>query len=258
MKILLATDGSKYSEGAAKFLTCLNLSSEDEITIFHVIYWIPFLYDKESYFGTLKEMKIEIAPRIIDSAFEILKPLNAKISTAIIDGSPEQSIIDTAVDSDTDMIVMGARGIKGIDSILIGSTTKSVAINSPKPVIIIKLPVFRTPDKVKILFATDGSEYSLAAGEFLSSMPFHDNTEITILNVIWSHFSDIPERFVMEIDERVKDIIAKSRMLEFMESEKIIEQAHKILSKRFKNIDVLSKVADPSMEILKTSEELKG
>jgi len=41
MKILLATDGSEYSETAAKILTCLKLSAEDEITVFHAMYFIP-------------------------------------------------------------------------------------------------------------------------------------------------------------------------------------------------------------------------
>lgn len=256
MKILLATDGSKHSEGAASFLTSLNLSAEDEVTIFHVVYWIPFLYDRESYFDTFKEIKMKIAPEIIDSAFEILKPLNAKISTAITDGSPEQSIIDTAVDSGTDLIVMGARGIKGIEAIFVGSTTKSVAANSPVPVFIIKLPVFHDPDRIKILFATDGSEYSLATEKLLSSIPFYDNTEMTVLNVIWSYFSDIPEKYVMKINERIKDDMAKTGSAELMESERIIEQTRKRLGKRFSNINILSKVGDPSAEILKTSEAL--
>ena len=100
MKILLATDGSESSEGAAKFLTSLNLSSEDEITIFHALYWVPSIYpshvwfsqkwyDKEydevSYDNAIKEIKKEIAPRIIDSAFKILQPVKAKLSTAIIE-----------------------------------------------------------------------------------------------------------------------------------------------------------------------------
>ncbi len=256
MKILLATDGSKHSEGAASFLTSLNLSAEDEVTIFHVVYWIPFLYDRESYFDTFKEIKMKIAPEIIDSVFEILKPLNAKISTAITDGSPEQSIIDTAVDSGTDLIVMGARGIKGIEAIFVGSTTKSVAANSPVPVLMIKLPVFHDPDRIKILFATDGSEYSLATEKLLSSIPFYDNTEMTVLNVIWSYFSDIPEKYVMKINERIKDDMAKTGSAELMESERIIEQTRKRLGKRFSNINILSKVGDPSAEILKTSEAL--
>ncbi len=258
MKILLATDGSEHSEGAAQFLTCLNLSSDDEITVFHAVYWIPFLYDKESYYNSLKQIKKEIAPRILDSALNILKSVNAKISTAIIDGSPEYYIPQVAKDSDMDMIVMGARGIKGIKSFFIGSVTRSVAINSPKPVFVAKLPVCKKSDTIKILFTTDGSDYSAATGEFLSSMPFPDNTEVTILNVIWSDFSDIPERFVMEVNERIKEVAAKTRTMEFTESERIIEQARKNLSKRFKNINVLSKVGDPSTEILKTSETLKA
>jgi hypothetical protein len=88
MKILLATDGSEYSKGAAKFLKCLKLSVEDEITIFHAVYWIPFLYDAEFYIETFKEIKQEIAPKIVDSIMDILKPANARISTAIVEGSP--------------------------------------------------------------------------------------------------------------------------------------------------------------------------
>jgi len=37
MGILLTTVGSEYSQGAARFLTRLNLSPEDEITVLYVI-----------------------------------------------------------------------------------------------------------------------------------------------------------------------------------------------------------------------------
>ena len=54
---------------------------------------------------------------------------------------------------------------------------------------------------MKVLFATDGSEHSLATEDLLSSVPFADITEVTILNVTWSTFTDIPERFIKERDE---------------------------------------------------------
>ena len=94
MKILLATDGSEYSKGAAQFLKTLKLSTESEIIIFHAVYWIPFLYDSESYIETFKEIKQEIAPRIVDSIMDILKPARARISISIVVGSPAQCIID--------------------------------------------------------------------------------------------------------------------------------------------------------------------
>jgi nucleotide-binding universal stress UspA family protein len=257
MKILLATDGSEYSKRAAEFLTSLNLSSNDEITIFHAVYWIPFLYDKESYYETLKEIKKDIAPKIIDSVLDILKPVRAKISTAIVEGPPEECIIDMANSSDIDMIVTGARGIKGIKSLFIGSVTRSVAVTSSKPVLVTKLPACERTDTMKILFATDGSDYSIATGEFLSKIPFHDNTKIAIVHVIPTEFLDIPETFVPGIIEQMIEIAEKFKSMRLIESERITDQARQYLSRKFKNIEVLSEVGDPSTEILKAAETLK-
>jgi len=256
MKILLATDGSEHSNGAARFLTRLNLSSVDEIAVFHAVYWIPFLYDTESYYDTFREIKEEIAPKIIDSALDILKPVHARISTYILDGSPEQCIIDVAAKSEADLIVMGARGIEGIESLFVGSVTRSVAIKSAKPVLVTKLPVSEEPDKMKILFATDGSEYSIGTGEFLSGIPLPHNTQITILNVMPSEFPDIPEAFVPEIIEQMIKVAEKFKAMRLIESERITNQARQYLSKKFKNIEVLSEVGDPSTVILKTAESL--
>jgi len=257
MKILLATDGSRYSELTAKFLTCLNLSFDDEITIFHVVYWIPFLYDKNSYFGALKAIKEEVAPKVIDSVLNILKDVNAKISTAIIDGSPEQCIVDVAAESNMDLIAMGARGIKGIKSFFIGSVTNSVALSASKPVFITKPPGCNRSGNLKILFATDGSDHSIATGKLLSEIPFPEDTEITILNVTWPVFLDLPQTFVPEVNEKMIEIADRAQAIEGMNSERIIEQAREYLRGRFNNIKVLSKEGDPSTEILETSEELK-
>jgi nucleotide-binding universal stress UspA family protein len=263
MKILLATDGSEYSISAAEFLTRMSWSSADSIKVFHAIYAIPFRYDEKFHFSTLKAIKKDIAPRVLDSAVAVLKSVQANISVEIEEGSPnqctpEQCIIDAAESSGMDAIVMGARGIKGIESVFIGSVTRLVTIKSSKPVLVVKPAVRIKSDKMKILFATDGSDYSRATGEFLSSIPFPDGSEVTILNIVSSNFSDIPERFVMEIDERIKEVVASTKAREFTESEKIIEQARDNLSKRFKNIFVLSKVGDPSTEILKTSETMEA
>jgi len=258
MKILLSTDGSEYSEWAAKFLTRLYWSWDDNITVFHTVHWIPFRYDEEFYLDTLKEIKKEIAPRILDDTLDILKPVQAKISVAIVEGSPEQCIVDTAVDSDMDMIVMGSRGIKGIESIFIGSVTRSVVVNSVKPVLVIKPPISPKSYRIKILLAIDGSDYSHATMEFLSSIPFPDGTEVTILNVIWPNIFDIPERFVMEINKRIKNLVATAKAKELTESEKVIELAREYLNKRFKNINVLSKIGDPSTEIIRTADTMEA
>jgi len=259
MKILLATDGSEYSELAIRFLSCLNLSPDDEITVFHAVSWYPLYYEKEYYYETLKEIKQEIAPKILDAALNILKPMKAKISTAIEEGSPEQCIVDTAESSGMDLIVMGARGIKGVKSLFIGSVTRSVAHNSSTPVLVIKPPVGSSPDRCKILFATDGSDNAAATGVFLSRIPFPGNAEMAILNVISAPFSlSIPETFYPGINERIVKIEVQEREREFRNSERVIELAREQLGKRFNKIEVLSEVGDPSTEILRVSETSKS
>ena len=257
MNILLATDGSEYSKGAAKFLKCLKLSVEDEIKIFHAVYWIPFLYDAEFYIETFKEIKQEIAPKIVDSIIDILKPINARISTAIVEGSPAQCIIDAVRTSDIDMVVMGARGIKGIESLFAGSVTRAVAIKSPKPVLVTKLPVREQP-VFKVLYATDGSEYSRDTGNFLTSVPFPDNTEITALNVVPPEFLDIPETFAPKVNERIIEIRDQAQLIRLNNSQRIVEQAEEILSKTIRTIRILSEVGDTSAVILRVSEEIKA
>lgn len=261
MKVLLATDGSEYSEHAAKFLTRINWSNDDSITVFHAVYAVPFRQNEKFYFNTLKALKKEIAPRILDSALAILKPVQANLSVEIEEFSPsrctpDQCVIKAAEASGTDLIAMGARGIKGIASVFLGSVTRLVTINSSKPVLVVKPTAGMTPDKMKILFATDGSGHSLATGEFLSSIPFPEIAEVTILNIISSSFSDVPERFVPEVDERVKEAVAAARKIEFAESEDIVARARENFGKRFKNISVLSKVGYPTTEILKTGEAM--
>lgn len=263
MKILLATDGSECSERAAKFLTRMNWSPDDAITVFHALYAVPFQYDEKFHYDTLKAIKKDLAPRILDSALAILKPVQAKLSVEIDEFSPgrstpDQCIVRAAGASRSDLIVMGARGIKGIVSVFLGSVTRLVAINSSVPVLVVKPAGSMESDTMKILFAIDGSASSRASGEFLHSIPFPGRAEITLLNVVSSGFSDVPERFALEINDRIKEIVAETRERELEESEKIIEQASAPLRKRFKNISTLSKIGDPSAEILNTAETMQA
>lgn len=256
MKILLPTDGSEYSEGAARFLTALDLSPQDEVNVFHVISGVPFKDDRDSYHSAVRKIRQEIAPRILDSTVEILRPLKARVSTALVDGYPGKSVIDVAMDTDADLVVMGARGLKSVKSFFLGSVTRWVAINSPKPTLVIKPPQWQAPEKMRVLFATDGSECAYTAGKFLASVPFREDAEVTILNVIWSALSDIPERYAMEVNERMKEVVARSRTEEYADSERVIEETGKILAKRFAKIDGMTKSGDAAHEILENAEKL--
>lgn len=251
---MLATDGSDGSEGAARFLTSLNLTEADEVAVVHVIGWVPFKDDWETHFAAIKQIKQEVAPRILDSCVSILSPLKARISTSVLEGYPDKSLVDLSEDSNADLVVMGARGLKGIKSFFIGSVTRSVAAYSSRPSLIIKPPQWKPKDTLRILLSTDGSHYAESAIKLLSSMPFPSHAELYILNVIWPAMADIPERFVMEINDRIKDTVARARTAEYAASEKTIETAYERLKDKFGKVTRISKVGDPSEAILTTTE----
>jgi nucleotide-binding universal stress UspA family protein len=250
MKILLATDGSEYSIGAAQFLSRLRCSPDDEITVLYVIPEVPTSDAEESYYADLLSVKKEIAPKILDATIDKLKDLKAKINTVVAAGHPDKAIIDAAVLVRMDMIVMGARGIKGMKSLFIGSVTRATAIKSPVPVLATRAPQWKASGPLKILYATDGSEAARETGKLLARIPFPENSEVTIMHVSGSSFADIPERFYLEVEDRVKEIAAKITEMEYRRDEGIIHDARGILEGKFAKVSDLVKSGDPSEMIL--------
>jgi nucleotide-binding universal stress UspA family protein len=255
MKILLPTDGSEYSEAAVRFLKRLQVTSQDEITLLHVISDDPFQDKDDYYYEKIKEVKEGVAPRILESALQILKPAPAKINPVIMSGYPDKCIVDAAVSANVDIIIMGHKRLKGIKSHIIGSVTKSVSINSPKPVLVIKQPRSESPERLKILFATDGSASARKAAEMLALIPFPDTTAIIILHVITPAFHDIPDKYVTGIERSVKEDLKRYRA---EDSHEIIAQTAEYLRRKFPAVETVTKTGDPSDEILGTADELKA
>lgn len=261
VKILLATDGSDYSDCAAQFLGRLAWTPEDTITVFHAIYAVPFREDEQFHFDTLKAIKIQIAPKIIDSAVALLQNVRANLSAEIDEFAPsqctpEQCIIDAAQLAGADLVVMGARGLKGVASLLVGSVTKSVALYSPIPLLVVRPTPPARSGSMKILFAVDGSDSSFATGELLSSLPFPSHAALTLLHVLSPAFGDVPAKFLVGLDQKSKDVVERVRTREEKDASAVLEQAKRLIRKTFKHIQSLSKIGDPSTEILKTAEML--
>ncbi|MDH4232695.1 MAG: universal stress protein [Nitrospirota bacterium] len=254
MNILLAVDGSECSDDATRFLTNFNLNPEDKIIIFHVVSEVPY---EDEYHAQIKRAIGRVAPQILVSASGILKNIKARVSVAEKEGYPDATIVASAVDTGADLIVMGARGVKGIKLFLLGSVARKVAADSPRPVLVVKRTEWEMPGRMRVLFATDGSDSSKATAGLLAAMPFYPDVEITLLNVQRSAFYDIPERFVMEVDDRLKETVADRRQKEIEKAERILEESGNTLSGKYENLQTMIKYGDPSSEILSTAEQQK-
>jgi nucleotide-binding universal stress UspA family protein len=256
VKVLLATDGSKWSEGAARFLTRFDFSKADEITVLHVVPDLPFPHSGIPDFVALLQIGEKLAPEIVDETAIVLKDLGANISTAVTTGHPAEAILDVATQANSDLIVMGKRGMKAISSLLLGSVTRAVAINSPRPVLVVKPEQGKPGEPLKVLFATDGSDCAREAEGLLTSIPFPSDTALTALYVSPSTYMEIPDRFYLEMDERIKIIAAGMKEAESKHAEEILEQAQTSLKGKFRNMAVLIKSGDPSEQILHAARDI--
>jgi len=248
VRVLLATDGSEHSEGAVRFLTRFDFSKTDEIVVLHVISEIP--YD-DDYHAQIKKVIKRVAPKILKASADILKTVGAEISTVEEEGYPDTTIIEKAIDYDSDLIVMGARGVRGVELLFLGSATRSVSINSPKPVLVFKRPSWKASGMMNVLFATDGSEIACDAGRFAATLPLPADTEVTVMHVSPSFISDIPGKYMKEIGEQLT-----GKPSTYDNSERIFEQARTFLGGRFNKIDYLLRIGDPSRETLEMERTL--
>ena len=256
MKILFATDGSKYSDNAARFLGRFKLSQIDEITVLHVIPDVPFPYS--GGLKALMQLGEELAPMIIDETAGLLKDLRANVSTAVTTGHPANAIIAVGKRSDSDLIVMGSRGMKAIGSFLLGSVTRAVAINSAQSVLVVKPLQGKQDGPLKVIFATDGSACAEETEKILSLIPFYPETSLSVVYVSLSPYMDIPDRFYPGMDERMKKIAEGMRLAETEHAEKVLDQAQARLREKFRNTAVLIKNGDPSEQILQAAREARA
>ena len=144
MKVLLATDGTKYGDAAVEMTAKLRLTAEDEIQVVCVIDMaIPMPID--IYGGSMpKTSEIERSARenaeqVGRSAAEKLKGSITEgviISTHVLFGSPDSRIVETAEEIGADLIVIGSHGYNTWERLLLGSVSNSVVHHAPCSVLI--------------------------------------------------------------------------------------------------------------------------
>ena len=149
MKILFATDGTKYSEAALEIVAKLNFGAPCEIKIVTVVDMaVPLSVDiYAGYLSTTAE--IEKAAR--EHASKTLEETKAKlearfagqnvaITTDVLFGSPESRIVETAEQMRSDLIVVGSHGYNRWERLLLGSVSDSVVHHAPCSVLVVRPP----------------------------------------------------------------------------------------------------------------------
>jgi nucleotide-binding universal stress UspA family protein len=128
-RILCCTDFSDPSEQALEYAVSLAREYEAELTLLHVLEGVADSADVENEIAkAMENLEKQLSP-------ETRRNCNTKTLVRI--GKPYQQIIELALESRTDLIVMGVRGRNALDLAVFGSTTYRVVQLGPCPVLVV-------------------------------------------------------------------------------------------------------------------------
>ncbi len=180
--LLLATDGSTFSEGAIR--EALKLAQKCSSRLFIVSVVITNLE-----FEVTMPQVIEKEDKEARKHLEAIKARAAKegISCDIVvthGDDPYQDIVRWASENHADMIIVGRHGRTGLLRLMMGSVTAKVIGHAPCNILVVS-PAVSTEFR-DILVATDGSLYSKAAVREAISIAKRCNSRLFAVSVAHS------------------------------------------------------------------------
>jgi nucleotide-binding universal stress UspA family protein len=167
-QIILAIDGSEHASAAVNLIQNLPIPKDCKILILTVL--IPRNSHYRATLSNLLEqtkIKLELKKRSVE--------------TILLTGNPGEQIIKYAFERKPDLIVLGAKGLRGTIRIFLGGVAQQVVEYAPCPVLIVRAPHIEAK---RILFVTDGSAHSKYAIKHLGLCPIPAEANVTILHVM--------------------------------------------------------------------------
>ncbi len=148
MKILVATDGSDYSDYAVNFVANQQWPEGSEMRVISVLEHSALeSVTAGEYALKLDEMREhvrDIIKYIASSAADVIASKSYKVSYITCEGVAAEEIINEARNWQADLIVVGTHGRRGITKFLLGSVAQRVAIHAPCSVQIVRKPQEQT------------------------------------------------------------------------------------------------------------------
>jgi nucleotide-binding universal stress UspA family protein len=133
-KILLADSGTGHTEEMLKMLMELPSFQAANVTVLHVV--PPQV--------TTEEMtrRLEEGGKVLSAAIQNLDLEAQKVDPVLKQGDPKNIVVKMADDTETDLIIMGSRGLKRLQSILENSVSQYVFQLASRPMLLVKDDIY--------------------------------------------------------------------------------------------------------------------
>lgn len=137
-RILLAVDGSEHALHATrKAAELARLMKPVEFRIVVAYDPIPLYLGEPNMQVVITNRKGE-AEEVLAAAVKEVGKVPCEVHTEILEGDPASAILEVAKTRNSDVIVMGSRGLGRLAGLLLGSTSQKVVSHAPCPVLIVR------------------------------------------------------------------------------------------------------------------------
>jgi nucleotide-binding universal stress UspA family protein len=183
MKILVAIDSSPSSQVVLSEVAARPWPKDSVICVLNVIDLFRMPFEVLSR-GTPGEAESRAANLLVNSAADRLARAGIEVTTVVTEGFPPTSIVEYADRWHADFIIVGSHGHSGISRFLLGSVAQGVLRGAHCSVEIVRPRNTVARTAMRILLATDGSDYAAAAARSIASRPWPDWTEVRVISSV--------------------------------------------------------------------------
>ncbi|MBA3967531.1 MAG: universal stress protein [Nitrospirales bacterium] len=184
MRIVVPIDGSTCSTFAVEALA--HFTPPEELTLVHALQIPDFNYPMitpDLRIEAQEEIKVQLrkeGEEILDEAQKHLPADFSHVQRVHQIGHPVDVIVETAQSAQSNLIVLGARGLGPVKELILGSVSHRVLMHAPCSTMIVKTPMTQLK---KILLPIEGQEDAELALQFLALQPFRQPVEVEVFAV---------------------------------------------------------------------------
>jgi nucleotide-binding universal stress UspA family protein len=171
-RILVPVDGSPAAGRVLEVAVALARRCGSELVLGNAVNYAAAIAQSAEPYGVtdaeplMKALENE-AHGILSQAETTVKAAGLGVTSVVLEGPASSAIVNYSAEHGIDAIVMGTRGIGGLERFFVGSTADGVLRGTEVPVFVVQPAVDAAPLAFeRILVATDDSEASAAAVTF--------------------------------------------------------------------------------------------
>jgi nucleotide-binding universal stress UspA family protein len=137
--ILVATDGSREGRAAVESAAELARDEGARLVCVHVVSMLDLGPRQNGGAGASPQRvpRVEDDP-VLTEALELASEAGIDAEAELLVGYPPKQILRLADDVGVDLIVVGSRGLGGLKSMIVGSTSREVLAHADRPVLVVR------------------------------------------------------------------------------------------------------------------------